>query len=309
MKKYILIFLGIIFTASFLNAASDSLKATIIGSGSPIYNPNRVGPSVLITQGTTSILVDMGNGTQANLNKLKFNVRNLSALFFTHHHLDHNEEFLPIFIRSILGRKNFTIAGPPNTKKMVSSSFELYKEDISYRLSKSRRNLQDRQNAYESKELKGGESFYINNIKVSTQKVPHSIHAIAYRFEYNNQSIVVTGDLTYTKHLSSFAYKADYLIIDSGGISMKTQTRGKRPSNTNKLLRKKQGKSSKNRAHLNLSESSLIAKNAQVKNLVYTHFRRGVVDKQKSLNEIRKNYKENVIFAQDLIQLNYYKAP
>jgi len=151
MNKYILIFMSIIFTASILNANNTNLKATIIGSGSPMYNPNRAGPSVLITQGTTSILVDMGNGTQANLNKLKFNVRNLSALFFTHHHLDHNEEFVPLFIRSILGRKNFTIAGPPNTKNMVSNNFELYKEDISYRLSKSRRSLQSRQNAYTSK--------------------------------------------------------------------------------------------------------------------------------------------------------------
>jgi len=304
MNKYILIFISIIFTASFLNANSANLKATIIGSGSPMYNPNRAGSSVLITQGNTSILVDMGNGTQANLNKLKFNIRNVSALFFTHHHLDHNEEFVPLFIRSILGRKNFTIAGPPNTNKMVSSTFELYKEDISYRLSKSRRNLQDRQNSFVSKELKGGESFNINNIKVSTQKVPHSIYAIAYRFEYNNQSIVVTGDLTYTKDLSSFARKANYLIIDSGGMTMQNQSRKKRPSNTNKLNKRKQGKSAKNRAHLDLSESSLIAKNAQIKNLVYTHFPSGEINKEKSLNEIRKNYKENVIFAEDLMQLN-----
>ncbi len=46
----------------------------------------------------------MGNGTQANLNKLGVNIRKLSALFFTHHHLDHNEEFVPIFIRSLLGK-------------------------------------------------------------------------------------------------------------------------------------------------------------------------------------------------------------
>jgi len=101
--------------------------------------------------------------------------------------------------------------------------------------------------------------------------------------------------------LSSFSHKADYLIIDSGGMAMQTQSRKKRPSNTNK---KKQGKSAKNIAHLNLSDSSLIAKNAQVKNLVYTHFRSGEINKEKSLKEIRKNYKENVIFAQDLMQLN-----
>jgi len=62
----------------------------------------------------------------------------LAALLFTHHHLDHNEEFVPLFILSLLGKNKFLIVGPPNTKKYVSVNFDLYKEDISYRLSKSK---------------------------------------------------------------------------------------------------------------------------------------------------------------------------
>jgi len=303
MNKFISLLLFLVFGNIHLSANNEKLVATIIGSGSPIYNINRAGPSVLITQGKTSILVDMGNGTQANLNKLKFNVRNLSALFFTHHHLDHNEEFVPLFIRSILGRNNFTIAGPPNTSELVSTNFKFYKEDISYRLSKSRRNLQSRVNSFITKDLKGGESFYINNIKVSVQKVPHSIYAVAYRFDYKNQSIVVTGDLTYTNDLTNFAKKADYLIIDSGGMFMQNKKRRAMYANKNNK-RNKGSKSAKDRAHLNLADSSLIAKNAEVKNLVYTHFRNGNINMKESLEEINKNYSNNVIFAKDLMQLN-----
>ena len=65
----------------------DQLSARIIGSGSPMFNVNRAGPSVLISANDTHILVDMGNGTQANLNKLGLKIRELSALFFTHHHI------------------------------------------------------------------------------------------------------------------------------------------------------------------------------------------------------------------------------
>ena len=72
--------------------AEEQLTATIIGSGSPVYNENRASASVLVSLGNTQILVDMGNGTQANLYKLGINIRKLSALLFTHHHLDKNND-------------------------------------------------------------------------------------------------------------------------------------------------------------------------------------------------------------------------
>ena len=315
MKKYIMVFIFFSFFGfGFLFAQNEisQLRATIVGSGSPMYNKNRAGPSVLISQGNTSILVDMGNGTQGNLNKLGINIRKISALLFTHHHLDHNEEFVPILIRSILGRNNFTIAGPPNTVKFTNTNLELYEEDISYRLSKSNRTYQDRKNAFKLNDIKGGESFSIDDIKVSSLKVPHSIYALAYRFEYENESIVVTGDLTYSKELASFAKDAAFMIIDSGGMVMKNS---RRPKNTNRDKNRldrgnindhkkaRNQKQSSKKAHLNLNQSSLIAKDANVKNLVYTHFRAGQIDKAESLKLIRENYKGNVIFGKDLMLL------
>ena len=91
--------------------AEEQLTATIIGSGSPLYDENRASASVLVKAGKTQILVDMGNGAQTNLNKLGVKARSLSALIFTHHHLDHNEEFVPIFIGALLGRNDFSQRG------------------------------------------------------------------------------------------------------------------------------------------------------------------------------------------------------
>jgi len=66
MKKLIIGL--IVLIAALINSASaeEQLTATIIGSGSPIYNKNRASASVLISAGNSRILVDMGNGTQAN---------------------------------------------------------------------------------------------------------------------------------------------------------------------------------------------------------------------------------------------------
>ena len=112
----LLFFLG---TQLFAQENNEHLTATIIGSGSPKYNTERSGPSVLISYKNTQILVDMGNGTQANLDKNNTRIRNLDALLFTHHHLDHNEEFAPIFIQTLLGGQKTIIAGPKQTTSII----------------------------------------------------------------------------------------------------------------------------------------------------------------------------------------------
>jgi len=63
----------------------------------------------------------------------------------------------------------------------------------------------------------------------------------------------------------------------------------------------KNKKGSRTKAHLNLAESSLLARKANVNNLVYTHFTSGEINKEASLKEIRKNYSGNVIFGEDLM--------
>lgn len=310
MKTNIVRMLGasaLFFAASF-TGASEVLTATIVGSGSPVFNDERASASVLISNGATNILLDMGNGTQSNLAKLKVNDKALDALMFTHHHLDHNEEFLPILVHSLLGKQKVVIYGPPNTQQMTKSFISLFEEDIEYRLSKSKRDLSDREDSVNAIDLKGGESFQIGEIKVTSLKVPHTIHALAYRFDYQGESIVVTGDLTYSDKVAVLAKNADYLIIDSGGMQM-TQTskrQGKKASTKTNQRVRKAGKTSRNGrviAHLNLTESSVIAKKAKVDNLVYTHFAKGVVDAEASLNIIRANYQGKVIFAEDLMVL------
>ena len=296
------------FTFLQVANAADQLTAIIIGSGSPIYNEKRASASTLISAGNTHILVDMGNGTQANLNKLGVDPRNLTALVFTHHHLDHNEEFVPMFIRSLLGRGNFSIIGPPNTVKFTEANLTLYDEDISYRLSKTQRTVAERQKAFEVKDLTGGESFKIGDIIVTTLKVPHNIYTLAYRFDYHDQSVVITGDLTYSDELPMLAKNADFMIIDSGGMIMKdgrrkSNNKNKKGSKATKNGSNNKSRLSKEHAHLNLADSSRMADKANVKNLVYTHFNSTTVDTVASLEEIKKNYRGNVIFSEDLMVL------
>lgn len=291
--KFVLIFLG---TQLFGQQNEEQLTATIIGSGSPKFNTERSGPSVLISYKNTNILVDMGNGTQANLHKNNTKIKDIDGLLFTHHHLDHNEEFAPILIQSLLGGNKTSIVGPEQTTSIMANILENYKEDINYRLSKSGRSLNDVMSNITAKNLTGNTAFYIGDIKITYAPVNHTIATLAYRFEAGNQSIVISGDLTYSKSLPNLANNADYLIIDSGGaIAVGSKSK---PTNNNRI-----NTNAKQKAHVNLAESSLMAKEAQVKNLVLTHFNVIDIDEEATTSEIKKNYSGTILYATDLMTL------
>lgn len=324
--------LSALFFSAFLapvsaqtTADQSKLSAVILGSGSPQYNPDRAGPSVLITYGDTKIIVDTGNGAQASLNEANVPIRDLDGLFFTHHHLDHNEEFIPIFIRSLLGGNAFQLAGPAPMTAMAESTLTLYKNDIEYRMRRSGRTLADAQGNYAIKELVGGESWTVGDIKITTAKVNHTIATTAYRFDAGGQSIVISGDLVYSASLSELAKDADYLIIDSGGTirSGGTQRRGQgqRQGQGQRRGQDQAGQGGagrgqaggqrgrggngggRERAHVTLEETARMASEAGVKNLVMTHFTAGEIDEAATTAELRKGYSSAIIFAEDLMQL------
>ncbi|WP_405291527.1 MBL fold metallo-hydrolase [Algibacter sp. Ld11] len=285
----------LIFCLNFqlFSQSQNELIATIIGSGSPKYNTERAGPSVLISYKNTKILVDMGNGTQGNLDKLQVKNKDLDALLFTHHHLDHNEEFTPIFIKTLLAAGQFQVVGPKPTSNLVNSILNNYEEDIAYRLSKKQRTFSDVASNFTLNELEGIQSFIIGDIEISCTPVNHTIATMAFRFDAGGKSIVISGDLSYSQSLPILAKQADYLIIDSGGAI----EQGK--SNTRIGNGKNRG--NKTHAHVNLDESSRMANEGQVKNLVLTHLNFTNVDEVATTKELSKNYKGAVFYAEDLM--------
>ncbi|WP_083692373.1 MBL fold metallo-hydrolase [Seonamhaeicola sp. S2-3] len=164
-------------------------------------------------------------------------------------------------------------------------------------MSRTRRNTNNVTSNFTAKNLKGNTSFYIGDIKITCTPVKHTIATLAYRFDVGNESIVISGDLTYSESLPVLAKNADYLIMDSGGA---IRLGAKKINNRNKNIRK-----TKQKAHVNLAESSQMAKEANVKNLVLTHFNFTNVDENATSAEIRKNYSGTIIYGKDLMVLPF----
>lgn len=270
-------------------------SVTIIGSGNPQYNAERSGPSVLVQYNGTKFLVDMGNGTRAQLEKLGFTRRNSpDALLLTHHHLDHNEEFIPMVHQKFMAPAEFLIAGPAPIKEMTDYVAKFYNEDLDYRKSNKGQTFDENNTNAEVKELEGENTFTYKNVKISTIEVPHSIYTLAYRFDANGKSIVISGDLSYTENLPKLAKGADVLVIDCQIIR-----KGAKRSSANKSK-----KTPGNSAHASLEEGAKMAAAAGVKTLIITHLSSAAIDEEATKAKIAEQFKGEVILAEDFLTVS-----
>lgn len=272
-------------------------SVTIIGSGNPQYNPQRSGPSALVQFNGVKFLADMGNGTRAQLEKLGFTRKNSpDALLITHHHLDHNEEFFPLVHQKFMSSGEFLIAGPAPIKEMTDYVAKFYNEDLDYR--KGNRQAFDENNTNATvKELTGEKSFTYKGVKISTIEVPHSIFTLAYRFDANAKSIVISGDLSYTPNLGKLAKNADVLVLDCQVIRKGANLN--RKANAQKIQNRPGSK-----FHASIEEGAKMAAEAGVKTLIITHLSSAAIDEEATKAKIAKQFKGQVLIAKDFLTVS-----
>jgi ribonuclease Z len=65
------------------------IEITLLGTGTPIPDPNRAGPATLVRAGGQAFLVDCGRGVLQRAAAIGLAATGLSALLLTHLHSDH----------------------------------------------------------------------------------------------------------------------------------------------------------------------------------------------------------------------------
>ena len=115
------------------------IEVTLLGTGSPIPDPDRAGPATLIRAGGQTFLIDCGRGVQQRLAAAGSGANVLSALLLTHLHSDHIADLGDVIITRWVS--TFTpnpaplqIIGPPGTAEVVDATLAAFRHDISYRI-------------------------------------------------------------------------------------------------------------------------------------------------------------------------------
>ena len=198
-------------------AASQPGRTQIVmlGTGTPIPDPDRSGPAVAIVVDSVVYLFDAGTGVvrraaAAGRNGVKaFSPRGTSTqslgqpsprfdrVFLTHLHSDHTLGLADvIFTPWIQGRATpLDIYGPPGTKRLVAGILDGNTEDIAERLSSSGGPSRDGWKTVVH-EIEEGTVFRDSRITVRAFAVPHAgwKYAFGYRIETPDRVIVLSGD-------------------------------------------------------------------------------------------------------------------
>jgi len=113
------------------------VRITLLGTGSPIPDPRRAGPSTLVAADGLTLLVDCGRGVAMRLAAAGVLPPMLDAVLLTHLHSDHITDLGDIvtthWVMSTAPRP-LIVYGPPGTSEVVAGTLASLAPDIRYRI-------------------------------------------------------------------------------------------------------------------------------------------------------------------------------
>ena len=197
------------------------IDVTLLGTGSPMVDPNRAGPSTLVRAGHQTFLVDCGRGVLLRAAAVGVGAANLTALLLTHLHSDHITDLSDVITTrwvTTMTRTPLPIIGPPGTSALVAATLEALAPDIGYRIA-HHADLTEPP-AVEVHEVTDGVAWDdgagrdTGGVVIRVAPTDHRPvePTIAFRIEYADASVVLAGDTVPCSGLDELAAGAGALV-------------------------------------------------------------------------------------------------
>lgn len=191
------------------------IDITLLGTGSPMVDPNRAGPSTLVKAGDQAFLVDCGRGALMRAAAVGAGAANIAALLLTHLHSDHITDLSDVITTrwvTTFVRTPLPIIGPPGTRAVVDATLAALAPDISYRIAHHADITEPP--TVEVHEFTEGPVWDSDGVRITVAPTDHRPvePTIAFRVEYQGNSVVLAGDTVPCATLDDLARGADALV-------------------------------------------------------------------------------------------------
>ncbi|MBN3509297.1 ribonuclease Z [Mycolicibacterium septicum] len=193
------------------------IEVTLLGTGSPIPDPERAGPATLVRAGDQMFLIDCGRGVLQRLAAVGSAANQLSALLLTHLHSDHIADLGDVIITRWVSTLTpeaapLPIIGPPGTAEVVDATLRAFGHDIGYRIA-HHADLTGPPRV-EVHEYTDAVVWDHGSVQIRVAPTDHRpvTPTIAFRIEHGGASVVAAGDTVPCPSLDALAAGAGALV-------------------------------------------------------------------------------------------------
>ncbi len=277
----------------------DETRVIILGTGTPVPDPERSGPGVAIITNGEAYVFDAGGGMVKSAMKAwgKYDLpelypQDIKYLFITHLHSDHIHDIAELAGHRWWGRKQrLSVYGPTGLNDYTDNMHRMLAIEADIRAAGTPEQLVTDRQGYltQPTEISEGIVFRNDDITVEAFSVPHG-HikpAFGYRVTTKDRTIVISGDTTYSDTLAEKARGADLLIHEVYS--------GRQLSQQSEFWQQYHG-----RSHTSAAQVGQVAAAAQPGQVVLYHILFFSASAEDIVNEVKEHFDGKVVLANDL---------
>lgn len=278
-------------------------RVHVLGAGTPFPHPDRFGSSYVIEVGDERVLFDCGPATTHKLAKAGMLPTDIDALFFTHHHFDHDADY-PCFLLSrwerTVDEADLVVRGPTVTSRLTEDlmgEHGAFAHDWKARMGWpnsrqawiARGGVEPRRPpTYDVADIGVGHVHETDGWRVRATHAQHVqpfLDSLAYRLECPTGDVVVTGDTEPCESVVELSRGASAMIAECWDHQERMDAKGPPPG------------------QLGTIGAAVMAQRAEVATLVLVHRSpalAGPDDEARAREDIARVYDGRVVWADEL---------
>lgn len=265
------------------------MRLTVLGSGAAVIRKDRSSAAFLLEADNQILLFDCGWGCPEKLLKVGCDIQKIDHILISHPHADHIGSLMNILQSMLVS--GYGVSGPGYLRRRRSKTLYLHGYRGFAKHYEILRGIMvpEREEPYRIEVIEHPPTkTKFGNLTITSAEVKHVPqfwNSAAFRVDYNDKSLIYSGDSSYDENLVRLSKGASIALYEASIPIQMYRKSGSRPN------------------HLSPFECGLLAQRANAKKLVLVHMF-GNDSKERIEKEVRKSYSGPLIISRDMQHLS-----